>query len=189
MQEIQYISETMMGMLDPDIKRVDVAGAIIFKNLNSDNGKLLIIKRAKDDHYPNHWEIPRGKVEEGEKIKKGLLREVKEETGLDVNILSYFNKFDYIVKNSGVIERISTQYNYICKMKDENQKVKLSFEHQDYKWISHDAEIELYLNNEIKQTVMMSLSKYSDFVLNPSYEYKAVELSIQESNIYLGLNY
>ena len=47
------------------------------------------------------------------------------------------------------------------------QEIKLSFEHQDYKWISHDAEIELYLNSEIKQTVMMSLSKYSNFVFMP----------------------
>lgn len=188
-EEKILISETMVNQIDPDIIRVSVGGAIIFKNLDSDNGQLLLIQRAKDDHWPNHWEIPRGKVEDKEKIKDGLLREVKEETGLDINILNYFNKFNYVVKEAGVVKRISTQYNYICKPKDENQPIKLSFEHQDYKWISHDAEAELYLSGEIKQAVMMALNKYGNFVLNPGYDYKQEEIDIRESSIFRGCNY
>jgi len=188
MEKIQFISESSIINLDPDIPRVPVAGAIIFKNLDSDKGQLLLIQRAKDDHYPNHWEFPRGKVEEKEKIKEGLKREVKEEVGLEIDILRYFNKFSYIVKESGIIKRVSTQYNWICKPTDPEQQVKLSFEHQDFKWISHDAEAELYLYNEIKQTVMSALVEYGNFVINNNYK-KQYNSFVFESDFYNGRNY
>jgi len=196
MKEILYIRESMIDNIDPDVARVDVAGAIIFKNFKSDKGKLLIIQRAKDDHWPNFWEIPRGKVDEGEKIKQGLLREVKEEVGLDIEILQYFNKFNYVVKHNGIIERVSTQYNFICRMKNEDDEVKLSHEHQNYKWISYDAEAELYLNGEIKQTVMMALNKFGDFNINTGYDYKPekadlldITESIHRTSFFKGNNF
>jgi len=186
------ISEVMLKALHGiDVERKNVAGGIIFKNLKSTNAQVLIIKRAKDDHWPNFWEIPRGGVEDKEKIKQGLLREVKEETGLDVEILKYFNKFNYVTKENGIIKKISTQYNFICIPKNDelDPKVKLSFEHQDFKWISHDAEAELYLLNEIKQSVMMALNEYCNFVLNPSYDYEKNNIKIMESDFYKGTNF
>jgi len=188
MEEIKIISESTIIKLDPDIPRVPVAGALIFKNLDSKFGELLLIQRAKDDHFPNHWEFPRGKVEEGEKLKDGLKREVKEESGLDINILQYFNKFSYVVKESGMIKRVSTQYNWLCKPENPKQEVKLSFEHQAYKWISHDAEAELYLYNEIKQTVMAALTEYGNFVLNTGYAKKSNSV-VYESDYFKGTNY
>jgi mutator protein MutT len=190
MEKIYFISEAVVTKLDPDIPRVPVAGAIIFKNLDSTKGQLLLIQRAKDDHYPNHWEFPRGKVDDGEKIKDGLLREVKEEVGLDINILKYFNKFSYVVKESGIIKRVSTQYNWICTPKDINQEVKLSFEHQAYKWISHDAEAELYLYNEIKQTVMAALTEYGNFVLNTGYADPQKNIKVfEQEDYFMGTNF
>jgi len=190
MKHVDYISENDVLKIDPDVKRVRVAGAIIFKNFNADKGKLLIIQRAKDDHWPNFWEIPRGKVEDNEKIKQGLLREVKEETGLQVIPLNFFNKFNYVVYDNGILDRVTTQFNFICKMKNENDEIKLSHEHQDFKWISYDAEAELYLNAEIKQTVMMALNKYADFNINTGYEYKSDGIdNIAETETFKGLNY
>jgi len=188
MEKMTFISESSIMKLDPDIPRIPVAGAIIFKNLDSDKGQLLLIQRAKDDHYPNHWEFPRGKVEEGEKLKIGLKREVKEEVGLEIDILQYFNKFSYVIKESGIIKRVSTQYNWICKPIDPNQEVKLSFEHQAFKWISHDAEAELYLYNEIKQTVMSALTEFGNFVLNTGYNKKPNSF-VYESAFFNGTNY
>jgi 8-oxo-dGTP diphosphatase len=44
--------------------------------------KVLIIHRFRDGKY--YWVVPGGGVEEGESLLEGLVREVKEETGLDV---------------------------------------------------------------------------------------------------------
>ena len=54
---------------------VSVAGVI-----TDDHGRALLIQR-RDNH---HWEPPGGVLELGESIHDGLRREVREETGLDV---------------------------------------------------------------------------------------------------------
>ena len=54
---------------------VSVAGVI-----TDDHGRALLIRRADN----NRWEPPGGVLELGESITDGLRREVREETGLDV---------------------------------------------------------------------------------------------------------
>jgi ADP-ribose pyrophosphatase YjhB (NUDIX family) len=54
---------------------VSVAGVVI-----DENGRALIIQRRDNAH----WELPGGVLERDETITDGLLREVKEETGLIV---------------------------------------------------------------------------------------------------------
>ena len=54
---------------------VSVAGVI-----TDDRGRVLLIQRADN----NRWEPPGGVLELGESITDGLRREVREETGLDV---------------------------------------------------------------------------------------------------------
>ena len=75
------------------------AGGIIF---NSD-GKTLLVKNPRKG-----WEFPGGIVEQGETILQGLLREIKEETGLQVRIQNI----------AGIYSRISRKkgYNGVDKM-------------------------------------------------------------------------
>jgi 8-oxo-dGTP diphosphatase len=58
---------------------VSVAGVIV-----DDRGRALLIQR-RDNH---RWEPPGGVLEPGETIHDGLRREVREETGLDVEPLT-----------------------------------------------------------------------------------------------------
>jgi 8-oxo-dGTP diphosphatase len=77
-------------------KLIHVAVAIIFdSNVNStlgshnDNrkkGKVLIAKRADDQHQGGLWEFPGGKVEEGESVQVALQRELEEELGLQSSL-------------------------------------------------------------------------------------------------------
>jgi ADP-ribose pyrophosphatase YjhB (NUDIX family) len=65
---------------DQNVKTfVNVASAVIMKNENGTNS-VLLIKRAKDDHWPNHWELPRGQCDKphGEDVKHCVVREIKE---------------------------------------------------------------------------------------------------------------
>lgn len=58
--------------------RTRVTGVLI------EDGQLLLLDQDTDG--PRRWSLPGGKVEEGETIAQALLREMKEETGLDVEM-------------------------------------------------------------------------------------------------------
>lgn len=50
------------------------------------DGKIVLIKR-KNPPFENYYALPGGFVEKGETVEQALVREVKEETGLDVDIV------------------------------------------------------------------------------------------------------
>jgi len=56
------------------------------------DGKLLLEKRNHEPFY-DHWCIPGGHIDYGETVEKALIREVKEETGLQVINYSFFNYY------------------------------------------------------------------------------------------------
>ena len=117
-------------------------------------------------YWPNVWEFPRGKENLGENnIHATLKREVKEETGLDIYIIEFIDKYEYIADKG---KRKSTQYNFLCKMKNPNQKIKLSFEHQDYRWITSVGEIELLVPSEMKKTILKVLNQDEKIIVYPN---------------------
>ncbi|MDR1467297.1 MAG: NUDIX domain-containing protein [Oscillospiraceae bacterium] len=98
------------------------------------NKKFLIIKRsgkARGDNF--YWDLPGGRLEFLEKPLTTLHREIKEETGLsNIQALYPINLWDFMkTPNTQVIGAT-----YLCKTFDE--KVILSDEHLDYKWISKE---------------------------------------------------
>ncbi len=96
--------------------------------------KFLILKKAPDDrNYPNKWSFCSGFVKEFESGEDTCLREIKEETGLDANI----------VKNGGIIEVIDEEKGkkwvvavYLCEA--DKEEVKLCHENVEFKWVSLD---------------------------------------------------
>ena len=62
---------------------IEAAGGLVYNELE----ELLLIKRQ------GKWDLPKGKVDDGETIERAALREVKEECGLDeVEINEFFTK-------------------------------------------------------------------------------------------------
>lgn len=62
-------------------------GALVFRE-KQDIYELLLIKHRSG----GHWSFPKGHVESGEDELQTALREIKEETGLDVNLLDGFRR-------------------------------------------------------------------------------------------------
>lgn len=62
------------------MKRVHVAAAVIRAN----DGRILIARRADNQHQGGLWEFPGGKVEAGEAVEIALARELQEELGIVV---------------------------------------------------------------------------------------------------------
>jgi 8-oxo-dGTP pyrophosphatase MutT (NUDIX family) len=52
-----------------------------------DSGAILLTKRAKTMRvFPNSWILPGGHIEAGESLESGVVRELFEETGIDIKI-------------------------------------------------------------------------------------------------------
>lgn len=123
-----------------------VTGGFIFKD-----GKFLIVKRAENDtFFAGFWEIPGGKVEYGEEPDTGALRELEEEVGLKVKLISPISVINYgeLVRDIQYI-----QINYLCELAD-HQEVKLSGEHSDYKWVTF-SELENYqMHPDMKKAIL-----------------------------------
>jgi 8-oxo-dGTP diphosphatase len=52
-----------------------------------ENNKVLLIKRGREP-FLGEWAIPGGRIDEDESAQECAIREMKEETGLDIEIIS-----------------------------------------------------------------------------------------------------
>lgn len=101
-----------------------VVGAVI-----QHDGKVLLLQRPADDFMGGIFELPSGKVEPGETLDTALIREVKEETGLDTaEICEFLGSFDY---RSGSGKK-SRQFNFTVNV-SAPEPVVLT-EHDTYTW-------------------------------------------------------
>lgn len=96
------------------------------------------VERDKEDkgvvEGNDFWQFPGGGIEIGENVEDALLREIKEETGLDVQIVSLLPKIHTSIRPTwhGIL------IHYLCKTKDENQPVKLNRESSRFGWFIPD---------------------------------------------------
>lgn len=94
-------------------------------------GKALLAQRASDDDFlPGYWEQVGGKVDPGETQEDGLIREVREEAGVEVKPIRSYNQFEYTHRDG----RLMCEYAYVCELGGE-PIIVLSSEHQDYVWV------------------------------------------------------
>lgn len=122
------------------------------------DGRILIVQRAADDnHNPNMWEFPGGKLEQGQDVSDALNRELEEEIGLQVIVdqqVAYFeSRFLSKGKYAG-----SSYLVLIGTSRVENSAVTLSFEHQDHKWVTTQEVLEYDLTPE-SRNALVNLTK------------------------------
>ncbi len=63
-------------------------GAVVFRG-----PEVLLIKRGKAP-FKGHWSIPGGGLHYGEKLEDAVHREVREETGLEIDIIALIDVFE-----------------------------------------------------------------------------------------------
>jgi 8-oxo-dGTP diphosphatase len=102
-------------------------------------GRMLVLKRAPVMSYrPGNWDLPGGHLALGESFEDCLLREVKEETALDVAI-------DRMLGFHSMVSEPYLQAIYACRL-TVFQTVKLrADEHVEHRWVTLDelASLEL----------------------------------------------
>jgi len=122
-------------------------GAVSAILLDEDD-QILFLRRSKnDDFMPGSWDIPGGGLEYGEEPEEGLRREIREETGLEIQIIRILTVSTYFM---GEVQRLDITY--LCSAID-SYKLKLSNEHVEDRWVWKDGINSLNLNNYIKKIV------------------------------------
>jgi 8-oxo-dGTP diphosphatase len=98
--------------------------------------KILLIKRNTVP-FRGYWALPGGRMDPGETIQQTVVREVKEETGLDVTIVDVIG--EYVEK--GAREGVEYEYYPTCfVVKPTNGELKKQeSEIQEIKFFSLDA--------------------------------------------------
>jgi len=85
-------------------------GALIFED-----AKILLVERGKEP-LKGFWSLPGGILESGEKLEAAIRREVREETGLEIEALSVFEIFERIMPDAdGRPEYHYVLIDYVCR--------------------------------------------------------------------------
>lgn len=103
--------------------------------------RVLSLQRAPDTIRPESWEGVHGKIDEGEAPEQAALREVREETGLEVQRLYNVTVHAFYLHASTTVQMAVV----FCACVDSTQPVTLSEEHQRFEWLSLEAASERFL--------------------------------------------
>ena len=85
---------------------IEVSAALIFRA-----GKLLITQRHAKSHLGGLWEFPGGKREAGETFEQCLVREIREELGVEISVGKLFEEVRHDYPEKSVRLKF-----FICKL-------------------------------------------------------------------------
>src|SRR3990167_3955727 len=118
--------------------RRGVVGIIFDKNK-----RLLILHRKLNW---SGWELPKGGVEENENEEEALHREIGEETGLKVEIVSKLSYEISYVSDGEVKQKV-----FLARCKEG--AVKLSGEHDNFVWVDFEKAMKLLTHDNQKKAL------------------------------------
>jgi len=128
------------------------------------DGKLLFEKR-KNDPGKGKWSIPGGLVELGETVEQTVIREVKEETGLDVEKPEHIDVVDNIVKDSnGKIKYHFVIIDYFLKLKGGT--LKAADDAEELRWVALDEAEEYDLTNTLRTFLHRNRKKLESLIIS-----------------------
>ena len=102
---------------------IQVTCAIIVNSI----GKVLVTQRSINMPLPLKWEFPGGKIEAGETAEECLIREIREELNIEIQITGSLPPNDHQYP-----DKLIRLIPFICRQKGGEIILK---EHASYKWL------------------------------------------------------
>lgn len=125
-------------------------GVVIYRRIGEDLEFLSISNRCD-----GHWGFPKGHVEKNETEEETAIREVNEETGLQVNLISGFREsVEYLVKEDTKKEVMF----FLAQTNEQIVYIQLD-EIVDYKWANFQDSLQL-LNYESSKGVLVKAHEF-----------------------------
>jgi 8-oxo-dGTP diphosphatase len=120
----------------PETPLVGVGAVVV------DEGRVLLVRRGTEP-LRGHWSLPGGMLEVGESLSDGVIREVREETGLTVEPVELVELLDRIHREG---ERVRYHYviaDYLCRVVSGTLKAASDADAAKWveraQWNSHSA--------------------------------------------------
>jgi nucleoside triphosphatase len=126
-------------------------GAFIFNA----KGELLLMESHK---WPGRYVVPGGHVELGERLEEAVVRESKEETGLDVHDIEFINFQQFIYDPAFWKKRHFIFFDFACKT--DSADVQLNDEAENYIWVEPCQALTMELDTYTRRSVDEWLKKH-----------------------------
>lgn len=116
---------------------------VVLALIQKDDRYLLTLRTEKKESHSsfhNKWQLPGGGVEFGEQVEDALRREIREELGVEAELVALIPKIVSRVRNKmwhGVF------ICYQCKLVDETAPIVLNHEASEWKWFTKEEIVDL----------------------------------------------
>ncbi len=132
-------------------------GAVIFRK-DSDERKFLLIRNRRSAH----WGFPKGHIEAGESEEDTAIREVYEETGLNIKIVPGFvKKSEYTIQG-----KIEKSVSIFLAETDECDYRLQEEEIEECGWFAYEDALRI-LNYENDKYILAEAKRYLETPVNP----------------------
>ena len=126
--------------------------------ITNENEEILLAKRAREPKK-GQWDVVGGFVEVGESLEKALQREVKEELGVEVDILDFIGGFSHLKYRLGQIDYPILGLFYSARIKSGIPKAYDDI--SEFRFIKKDnITIADLAFDDVRQAMRIYLSKY-----------------------------
>lgn len=125
-------------------------GILIFNQA----GELLLLSSHK---WPGYYVVPGGHLELGERLEQAVIREAREETGLEVRDLQFLCWQEFIRDPAFWKSRHFLFFDYACRC--GSSEVKLNDEAETCLWVSLDKALDLPLDPYTRIAVLESMNR------------------------------
>lgn len=138
-------------------------------------GEILLVKERRG----GGWVFPGGQVEVGENLMDGLMREVKEESGIDVQVSHligiYSNTATYEGHSGVKIVPTKVMFDYVCK--PIGGELSSSDETSESRWVGKNEVLDMVTAPALTTRYQAYLDFegsifYMDYVTQPQFELK-----------------
>jgi 8-oxo-dGTP diphosphatase len=114
------------------VPRIELAAAVVLHR-----GRVLLVRRSlKETFLPGEWALPCGKLDDNETSDVAVLRELREETGLDGAVVDYAGKLSFMsIWRGREVENIQSNYLVVLSAQSEFPRVDPPETDQQAKWL------------------------------------------------------
>ena len=115
--------------------RPDLVDVWIFR-LAGDACQVLLMRRSAERVLPGLWQGVSGRLEDGERVVEGALRELREETGFERPVVEVLYDLDFVNQfHYAAVDAVLSAAVFAVRVAPDAEPV-LSHEHDSARWVS-----------------------------------------------------